>query len=312
MNRKASSVNKSENSGRRPTLLKTIVLAVTIAVCFCSSQSNAYPLHSGEYAFMQNMPDAPQVLADMKGANDLDTAARQHAALVLLIALVNVSADGTGQIPWPARERQLISAYNHALPDFNGHRDEIQAESLQLQANDSFVQTFLKRYFSEAELGEIKPMISDFEARAQSQIGTSQEETTASTASSTQMNNDFTSSTPPARDAIAQPSNAPLVNSSDAAAATGFAACGGFFVLYICIIGAIIALNVALLIWVARDARNRGMDSPVIWMVVVLLTSWVGLLIYLFTRPKGNLIPCPSCNNKRLVVSAKCPHCGNA
>jgi len=119
-------------------------------------------------------------------------------------------------------------------------------------------------------------------------------------------------SLPPARDAIAQPSIAPFVNSSDAAAATGYAACGGFFGLIICIIGASIALNIVLLVWVARDARNRGMDSPVIWMVVVLLTSWVGLLIYLFTRPKGNLIPCPSCNNKRLAVGAKCPHCGNA
>ena len=158
-------------------MLKAIALFATFAVLFWSIQANAYPLHNGEYLFWSEMPTAAQVLADMKGKNDLDTAARQHASLVLLIALVNVSADGTGKIPWPARERELNGAYYHALPGWNGHRDEILAESLQLQADPSFVQPFLKRYFSAAALDEIKPMVASYEASAQKQIARSRAQT---------------------------------------------------------------------------------------------------------------------------------------
>ena len=75
---------------------------------------------------------------------------------------------------------------------------------------------------------------------------------------------------------------------------------------------AFIVLNVALLVWVARDAKARGMDSAVVWMILVMFTSVLGLVIYIFSRPQGNLIRCPSCGNQRLQASAKCPHCGNA
>ena len=42
MHCKASSVNNPENFRRCPTLLKTIALAATIAILFCSIQANAY------------------------------------------------------------------------------------------------------------------------------------------------------------------------------------------------------------------------------------------------------------------------------
>lgn len=93
-----------------------------------------------------------------------------------------------------------------------------------------------------------------------------------------------------------------------AGAACGTALCGSL--LFIPIL--ILALNIALLVWVARDAKSRGMDSAVIWMVLVMFTSVIGLVIYIFSRPQGNLIQCPHCHNQRLQVSAKCPHCGNA
>jgi len=96
---------------------------------------------------------------------------------------------------------------------------------------------------------------------------------------------------------------------ANAAAAGGCLACGGFFFLFFI---AIIALNIALLVFVYRDASNRGMDNAVIWLVVVLLLGPLGLVIYLLSRTKGNLIVCSSCQSKRLAVSAKCPHCGNA
>lgn len=94
--------------------------------------------------------------------------------------------------------------------------------------------------------------------------------------------------------------------SSNAQNAAGCAACGGvlgFLVL-------VVVLNIALLVWVARDAKARGMDSGILWMLLVFFTSFIGLIIYLFARPQGNTIPCPNCGNKRLAASVKCPHCG--
>lgn len=96
---------------------------------------------------------------------------------------------------------------------------------------------------------------------------------------------------------------------ANAAAAGGCLACGGFFFLFFI---AIVALNIALLVWVYRDANNRGMDNAVIWLVVVLLIGPLGAVIYLLARTKGNLTVCSNCQGKRLDVSAKCPHCGNA
>ena len=94
-----------------------------------------------------------------------------------------------------------------------------------------------------------------------------------------------------------------------AAASGGCLACGGFFM--ILFLG-ILALNIALLVWTFRDAKNRGMDNAVVWLVVVLLIGPIGWVVYFLSRPKGNLIVCSSCQAKRLEVSAKCPHCGNA
>jgi hypothetical protein len=66
-----------------------------------------------------------------------------------------------------------------------------------------------------------------------------------------------------------------------------------------------------LLVWVARDAKARAMDSSVIWLILVMVTGPIGLILYLFSRPQGNLVQCAPCGNKRLQASAKCPHCGN-
>lgn len=98
---------------------------------------------------------------------------------------------------------------------------------------------------------------------------------------------------------------------SDAEACAACGTCGGGMMVLILIPIAILVLNIALLVWVARDAKARGMDSSVMWMVLVMFTSVLGLVIYLFSRPQGNLIQCPHCQNKRLQASARCPHCAN-
>lgn len=86
----------------------------------------------------------------------------------------------------------------------------------------------------------------------------------------------------------------------------GLACCSTFLAIPVILV----VLNIALLVWVARDAKSRGMDSAVVWMLLVFFTSFIGLIIYLFSRPQGNVIPCTNCGNKRLQASVRCPQCG--
>ena len=85
------------------------------------------------------------------------------------------------------------------------------------------------------------------------------------------------------------------------------AACSAIILLPVVLLVA----NIAMLVWVARDAKARGMDA-VIWMLLVMGTSIFGLLLYILSRPTGDLTQCSECNNPRLDVSARCPHCGNS
>ena len=94
-----------------------------------------------------------------------------------------------------------------------------------------------------------------------------------------------------------------------AAAGGGCLACGGFLIF---IVLGIIALNIALLVWVYRDAQNRGMENAIVWLIIVLVFGPIAAVVYLFSRTKGNLVPCSHCGARRLDVGAKCPHCGNA
>lgn len=98
----------------------------------------------------------------------------------------------------------------------------------------------------------------------------------------------------------------------DGAACAGCGICGGSMVVVVLVPIIILALNIAILVWVARDAKARGMDSAVLWMALVFFTGFIGLLIYILSRPQGNILRCTSCGNNRLQASAKCPHCGNA
>jgi uncharacterized membrane protein YhaH (DUF805 family) len=100
------------------------------------------------------------------------------------------------------------------------------------------------------------------------------------------------------------PTPAQHATDEDAAAC---AACGGFMV----VIAVIFIINIAILVWVARDAKARGMSSPVGWLILIFFTGVLGLIIFILSRPKGPLTPCPHCGNKRLQAMVKCPHCGN-
>mgnify|MGYP001599430572 FL=1 len=90
----------------------------------------------------------------------------------------------------------------------------------------------------------------------------------------------------------------------------GAGACAALFGGFIFIIIAIFVINIAILVWVSRDAKARGVGS-IGWMVLVFFAGFIGLIIYFFSRPKGEVVVCSHCNNKRLKAMAKCPHCGN-
>ncbi len=147
-----------------------------MAVLFVSLVgTGAYSQPKGEYSFWPEMPEAAQVTKDIQGKDELDTAARRLAAFELLDILVVRRAESKGQLPWPAREGALHRAYIFAvMPDNIFHdtarREAVRAQSLRYQADPSFTRPFLRRYFSEASLREIEPIVSNFEANARARI----------------------------------------------------------------------------------------------------------------------------------------------
>lgn len=97
-----------------------------------------------------------------------------------------------------------------------------------------------------------------------------------------------------------------------AAGAAGCAACGSMMAVMavagvISIVSTIIWIFVVL--WVARDAKSRGMDNTAMYIVMVLFLGVIGLIIYVVSRPQGDLKDCRECGKKRLRGLKRCPHC---
>jgi hypothetical protein len=80
-----------------------------------------------------------------------------------------------------------------------------------------------------------------------------------------------------AQDATGSPASDDAANAAGLLAALG---CG----IIPCILG--VAIQIALAVWVYKDATKRGMDNAVLLTVVTALTGLIGLLIYLLMRPK--------------------------
>jgi len=84
---------------------------------------------------------------------------------------------------------------------------------------------------------------------------------------------------------------------------------------------AFLALWVFVLIWVYRDAEQRGM-SGILWMLLVLIGNVIGLLIFLIMRhempikrpepgrPAVAECCCPGCGKPVGADHAYCPACG--
>ena len=71
-----------------------------------------------------------------------------------------------------------------------------------------------------------------------------------------------------------------------------------------------LAITVFVMVWVFKDAKARGDQNAVLWLVLIFFLSWIGLIVYIVARPKGDLTPCPNCQQKKLHALVKCPHCG--
>jgi hypothetical protein len=88
-------------------------------------------------------------------------------------------------------------------------------------------------------------------------------------------------------------------------------AAAGLAAIALCLFAvALVACNLALMVWVVKDARNRGDDNGVLWMIVVASCGLIGLIIYLAARRSGTLVTCENCQNRRLHYTTACPHCG--
>jgi len=109
----------------------------------------------------------------------------------------------------------------------------------------------------------------------------------------------------------------PATNSSpsaeDAAAVAGVAGLGlACCILYFLLIAVAVGGWIFTAIWIMKDAKARNSENAQLVTVLgwIPFTWVIALIVHLVTRPKGNLVPCPNCQKKRLEGSAICPHCG--
>ena len=73
---------------------------------------------------------------------------------------------------------------------------------------------------------------------------------------------------------------------------------------------AFIFLWVLLPTWVYVDARERGVRRAPLFAFLTVLSSLVGLVVYLISRPDdGKVLACPGCG-REVNGGAFCPHCG--
>jgi hypothetical protein len=62
--------------------------------------------------------------------------------------------------------------------------------------------------------------------------------------------------------------------------------------------------------WVYVDARERGVPRAMLWSFLVLISLFVGLIVYLIARPEQTRsLQCPGCG-REVNGGAFCPHCG--
>ena len=101
-----------------------------------------------------------------------------------------------------------------------------------------------------------------------------------------------------------------LAAPDDGAAACGVMGCGivVWLIMMVVVLGISITIIVLIFKWIKKDATARGMPNAnsMPWLALLGL---IGLLIYVLSRPQGNVLPCPRCNQPRMQGLPVCPHC---
>ena len=104
---------------------------------------------------------------------------------------------------------------------------------------------------------------------------------------------------------------AAFASPDDGAAACGVMGCGlvVWLVMMVVMLGIGVTVIVLIFKYIKRDATARAMPNAnsIPWLALLGL---VGLVIYLLTRPQGEVLPCPHCNQGRMQGLPFCPHCG--
>jgi hypothetical protein len=107
-----------------------------------------------------------------------------------------------------------------------------------------------------------------------------------------------------------RPSEAAKEVDASAAAGAVFLGLSMAFAIGLALLGVLtLVAQILILVWVVKDARARGADGGV-WLIVVLIAPFIGLLVYLASRPPGLLAACSHCGNRRLDYLRVCPICG--
>jgi hypothetical protein len=87
------------------------------------------------------------------------------------------------------------------------------------------------------------------------------------------------------------------------------------FLVFICIMLVVLIIWIAVAYWVYKDAKKRN-ENAVLWLVIVLVASWLGLLLWFVLRqPIGgrktsSLRYCPNCGREILFDANFCSYCG--
>jgi uncharacterized protein len=87
-------------------------------------------------------------------------------------------------------------------------------------------------------------------------------------------------------------------------------ACAAGCILSIAASAVTFAVWIIAIIYIVKDSKSRGDPNAVLWLILAVVFPFVGIIVYFVARPKGQLVPCASCKNRRLEILTKCPHCG--
>lgn len=81
--------------------------------------------------------------------------------------------------------------------------------------------------------------------------------------------------------------------------------------IFVVALALVVALYAVVGVFVYRDARRRGMNAPLWTLVVILVPSFIGLIVYLLARnnlPEGS--QCANCGAPVTETFLVCPKCG--